>query len=374
MSSPSPPGDTKFRRWSHNQRLLAWAVGDWPFAYQSMVCATVWLIIGMGPATAAPELFVNLRYDVDPALPGCMGDSEFRSVVARQIGYDPYRISAALGVEVRVWPAEQGIEGVIDWSGPAHTRMGERHFDSGGRDCNAMLATMGFALAVQIQLMAREPVGEASLGSVDTDHPTESSASHRQPAADHNQVMSVAATSQVLASEERRASRAPSSPWSGMGGVGPSAGFGLGPDPIAQGRIFLSVASGQSAFELAAEASLPSTTRQEYGGGFRHQLLLGTAAGCGLRGSSSACAIIKLGRIGVQGVDVDKPASPGGFVAQVGLRLGYSLRLSDRLALVGHADALYLLTSWTVDVNHVAVWTMPRLGAVAGIDLAVRFW
>ena len=32
MSSPSPPGDTKFRRWSQNQRLLAWVVGGWLFA------------------------------------------------------------------------------------------------------------------------------------------------------------------------------------------------------------------------------------------------------------------------------------------------------------------------------------------------------
>jgi hypothetical protein len=102
--------------------------------------------------------------------------------------------------------------------------------------------------------------------------------------------------------------------------------------------------------------------------------VLGTVAACGLRGSTSACAIVKLGQIGVQGVGVDKPASPEGFVAQVGPRLAYSIGLGDHLALVGHADALYLLTSWTITVNHVAVWTMPRLGAVAGIDLAVRFW
>jgi len=40
---------------------------------------------------------------------------------------------------------------------------------------------------------------------------------------------------------------------------------------------------------------------------------------------------------------------------------------------MGHADALYLLTPWTVHVNHVVAWTMPRVGAVAGIDLAVKF-
>ena len=340
----------------------------------SMVCATVWLILGMAPARAAQELFINLKYDVEPGLSGCMGDSEFRSMVARQVGYDPYRAGAALGVEIRVRAADQGLQGTIDWSAPAHRRMGERHFASGGRDCSAMLATMGFALAVQIQLMAREPEGKASLETVGAEKGTEDDIPRNQPVADNSRIKAVSASPQAAAAEELPESSAPSTPWSGVGGGGPSAGLGLGPDPIAQGRLFLSVQFGQAALELGIEASLPSTTRQDYGGGFRHHLVLGTVAACGLRGSTSACAIVKLGQIGVQGVGVDKPASPEGFVAQVGPRLAYSIGLGDHLALVGHADALYLLTSWTITVNHVAVWTMPRLGAVAGIDLAVRFW
>jgi hypothetical protein len=358
---------------------------------QSIVWTTVWLILGVAPAEAAPELFVNLRYDVDPTLSGCMGEPDFRAMVARQVGYDPYHSNAALGVEVRVRPAEHGIRGAIDWSASAHRRLGERHFTSERQDCNTMLATMGFVLAVQLQLMVKEAVAEPSPGSMDTDHTSAPDARghqpsadtdhtsapdarRRQPTADSNRVVEVTAPPPAVASEEPPTSRSPITPWSGIAGIGPSAGFGLGPDPIAQGRLFLSVQAGQAAFELGGEASLPSTTRQDYGGGFRHRLVLGTAAACGLRGSSSACAVVKLGQIGAQGVAVDKPASPRGFLAQVGARIAYSLQLGDRLALVGHADALYLLTSWTVDVNQVAVWTMPRLGAVAGIDLAVRFW
>jgi hypothetical protein len=354
-----------------------------------IVWTTVWLILGVAPAEAAPELFVNLKYDVDPTLSGCMGESDFRAMVARQVGYDPYHSKAALGVEVRVRPAEHGIRGGIDWSASAHRQLGERHFSSESQDCNAMLATMGFVLAVQIQLMVRDAVAEPSPGAMDTDHTRASDARRHQPAADterpsaldarrhqptadSNRVVEATTSPPTVASEEPPTSRGP--PWSCMAGIGPSAGFGLGPDPIAQGRLFISVKDGHAAFELGGEASLPSTTRQDYGGGFRHRLVLGTAAACGLRGSSAACAVVKLGQIGAQGVGLDEPASPRALVAQVGARYAYFVRLGDRLALVGHADALYLLTSWTVDVNHLAVWTMPRLGAVAGIDLAVRFW
>ena len=158
-----------------------------------------------------------------------------------------------------------------------------------------------------------------------------------------------------------------------MAGLGPAVGIGLGPDPVAQGRLFFAVQYGMGSIELGAEASLPSTTRQPGGGGFRHQLILGSLAACGWYRSISACALTKLGRIQVQGIGVDEPASPAGFVAQVGPRLAYSLGLGEHVMLLGHVDALYLLTPWTVYVNHVAVWTMPRFAAVAGIDLAVNF-
>lgn len=315
----------------------------------SVVWVAAWLLLGLPtPARAAPGLFIDLKYDVDPALSDCMGDAEFRSLVARQVGYEPYRAGVDLGVEVRVRSAEHEIQGTIEWNSSAHGRIGERRFASESRECNAMLATMGFALAVQIQLMAMEPAAEPS---PETPHNEKADIPNAQPAAEHR-----------------------GRPVAASGGVGASTGLGLGPNPVAQGRLFLSLGFGRASSEVGVEATLPATTRQGYGGGFRHQLVLGTWAGCGLHRSSAACLVVKLGQLGVRGVGVDKPASPGGFLAQTGLRLGYSIGLGDHLVLVGHADALYALTAWTVEVNHVAVWTMPRLSALVGIDLALRFW
>jgi hypothetical protein len=67
------------------------------------------------------------------------------------------------------------------------------------------------------------------------------------------------------------------------------------------------------------------------------------------------------------------PSSPTGFVAQAGPRLAATLELGGQILLLGHADALFLLTPWTVELNHTAIWTMPRFGAALGIDLAARF-
>jgi hypothetical protein len=333
---------------------------------------SVWLLVASTHAQPLPRQSVDLTYEVDPALQDCPSAAEFRSIVAQRLGYDPVRAGSALSVDVRVQAAETGIQGAIDWSSSVEQRLGERRFASQSQDCHQMVTAMGFVLAVQIQLMATEPTAKGAPQSVETEPPTRRRAPPSQARPRGGRRVGAAAPPPQPPEVPARSAPA-STRWSAMAGLGPSVGFGLGPDPIAQGRLFLAVQYGKGSIELGAEASLPSKTRLPNGGGFRHQLILGSLAACGWHSSISACALAKLGRIQVQGMGVDKPASPAGLVAQVGPRLTYSLGLGDHLVLMGHVDALYLLTPWTVYVNHVAVWTMPRFGAVAGIDLAANF-
>ena len=125
-------------------------------------------------------------------------------------------------------------------------------------------------------------------------------------------------------------------------------------------------------FELGAEASLPATGRLDTGARFSQRLLLGTAAACAERGALAACAVAKLGGITVRGIDVDRSNSPTGFVAQVGPRLGWSYLMGDHVGLLARIDGLFLLTPWTVALNNVTAWTMPRIGASVGIDFFIR--
>lgn len=337
-----------------------------------MVCSA-WLLGSPAHAQPPARQFVNLEYEVDSALRGCPTAAEFRALIERQLGYDPYRPDSSLGVRVRVKSAETGIEGTIEWTSAAQKRVGERHFASPNRDCRDTTATMGFVVAVQIQLMATEPASE----SVPQPVPTEPTPDHDSPPgqapeqAGRMAVQPKKSTTGRLAQPMRPAESSP--PWSLTGGAGPAVGFGLGPDPVVEGRLFFGFELGQAALELGGEASLPATTRLASGAGFSHGLLLGTLAACGSYGSIAGCGVTKLGSIQVTGVGVDKPASPAGFVTLVGPRLMYSFRLDDHLVLSGRIEALYQLAPWSVVLNHVAVWSVPRLSTVAGIDFAARF-
>jgi hypothetical protein len=154
--------------------------------------------------------------------------------------------------------------------------------------------------------------------------------------------------------------------------VGGGLGAGLAPTWTALGRFLFAVHNGHWLFELGAEGSLPATGQLDTGARFSQRLLLGTAAGCAERGALAACAVAKLGGITVRGIDVDKSNSPTGFVAQVGPRLGGSYQLGNHVGLHARIDGLFLLTPWTVELNDVAAWTMPRFGVSAGIDLSIR--
>ena len=324
------------------------------------------LLAGRAQAQEPQEQLVDLKYDVDPVLQGCPGAVEFRSIVAGQLGYDPYRPGAALGVEVRVRAAESGLEGTIDWSAADANKLGERRFTSRNQDCREMMTTVGFVVAVQIQLMATE---KAKTSPPHSDN--EQSTHSQQDGADlPPPVRSVTLT---IRSFEVHPASSDSTKWTTLVGLGSSVAFGLAPHALVQGRLFLALQRGWVGLEAGAEASLPSTSRETYGGGHRDELFLGTLAACGYEGPFAACGVGKLGQILVRGTGVDKPASPSGFLAQVGPRLGYSLGLGNHLALLGRIEALYLLTPWTIDLNQVQVWRMPRFSGVAGIDLAARF-
>ena len=334
---------------------------------------TMCFMLAASRAHAAPELFVDLKYEIDPALQGCPSEGDFRSIVSQQLGYDPCRADATPSVVVRAQSVEHGIEGAIDWNAPTQNRVGERRFTSRSRDCHELMVAMGFVVAVQIQLLATDRTAEPASAPKAED--VESPA----PAASPAETESVAARPAPPAQPETPlpveipASPPRATPWSVIAGLGPAAGIGLGPNLTAQGRMFFALQRTAASIEFGAEASLPTTTRQTDGIGFRENLILGTVAACGHYRFASACALGKFGQIRVSGLGVDVPSFPTGFIAQAGPRVAATLGLGAQLLLLGHADALFLLTPWTVELNHTAIWTMPRFGAVLGVDLAARF-
>jgi hypothetical protein len=332
----------------------------------------VGLLLASSRAEATSQQGVALAYEVDPTLV-CPSVTDFRGILAQQLGYDPHRVDATSAVRVRVRPTEDGIEGLIDWSTPTEKHVGERRFESRSDECKRLIATVGFVVAVQLQLRAAEDTEE-----LDSDGVSDPSRPNRGITDESGQmnerIPQVAQLTLTAKSFEAPRSTAPNAMSRAlMGGLGPAIGLGLGPDPVALGRLFVAARRGWLGMEIGIERTLPSTNTESYGGGFEHAWTLGTLATCGWHGSAFACGVAKLGSLHVDGFGVDRPAAPNGFVMQIGPRVGYSLPLGDYILLLGRVEALYLLTPWTVDLNHVAVWSTPRMSALAGIDVAARF-
>lgn len=322
-------------------------------------------------AEQTSEQRVALSYLVAPELRDCPDVAEFRRLTAKQLGSDPFRADAILAVKVSVEPAETGLEGAIEWSTPTSDRGGERHFALPNRHCHDLVETMSFVLAVQLQLMADESQEGAPLPADRTDENGGAITSNQGAAATKSS--SAYGKKPGASDTSKPPPPARSSSRAIVVGAGPSVGFGLGPSPVAQGRLFVALELDRMTVELGGEMALRSTTRLDDRGGFYHGIVLSTLAACSRLGGLAACATAKLGRLHVEGFGIDRPEKPSGLLAQAGTRLQYSLRLGNSLVLSGHGDASYLLTPWTVDLNHVAAWTMPRLSAVVGIDTAVRF-
>src|SRR4051812_11079394 len=88
------------------------------------------------------------------AAPGCPDTEAFEAVVRGRLGYNPFRANANERVIVRIDAAGRALEGRIEWRDAAGGWIGEQIFPSRTGDCGELARAMGFALALQIQLMA----------------------------------------------------------------------------------------------------------------------------------------------------------------------------------------------------------------------------
>src|SRR5581483_11663466 len=95
--------------------------------------------------------------------------------------------------------------------------------------------------------------------------------------------------------------------------------------------LFFGVRRRDLSLEVGAEASLPSTSRQPDGSGFRHSTIGGSLAVCEHRGALSACLLGKVSQIRVSGMGVDQPRSPTEMAAQAGFRLAAAFPLGGPL-------------------------------------------
>src|SRR5712691_11639345 len=111
----------------------------WRLSGLAAVCGEIMLSTATGGARDTPQLVVALRYEIDPALPGCPTEAEVRAAVIRQVGYDPFRSQATRHVLAEMQASERGIDGQITWTDADGSKEGERRFVSPHRDCGELM-------------------------------------------------------------------------------------------------------------------------------------------------------------------------------------------------------------------------------------------
>lgn len=309
---------------------------------------------------------VRLEYQADEQS-GCVGEDQLRRMVTDQLGHDPFRPDADQRVAISIAKTEAGFHGRIVWTEPDGRQVGERNLLSRSRDCREIVANVAFAVTLQLQLVERggsnEP-GDAGSTGGQSPPPT-------GPQANPNPAI-----------PERPNLPAEGPPPSGPPtpdrlvlavGAGPAVGLGLTPDANAFGRLFVAARLRRLSAEVAADAALPATQHEPDGTAIDVDALGASAAGCGHLSFASACLLARLGLIRARGAGIALPSTSWGRFGQVGLRVAATSEVG-RFIVSAHADGLVMLSRWNVVLNDAAVWSVPRVGGLLGVDVALRFF
>ncbi|MEO7033455.1 MAG: hypothetical protein ABI548_06255 [Polyangiaceae bacterium] len=308
----------------------------------------------------AKPLVVTLEYDAPETCPQV---GEFKAIVVKRLGRDPFVEQAPDRVSVVVWPTDDALTGKLVWRESAVNRAGEQTFPSKTSHCAEVIGAIGFALALQIQLLEMDGSGAhesdsrtSELGSV----PSTDTAPRRTPRSRESLVQHAVPEQRTL-------------PPTFSAGAGAAVVNGITSRLVSTARLFADVHWAFTAVELGAEASAPVTTRRADGGGVSQWNLLSTVAGCGLVDRWRGCMVVKAGMLHVAGHDVDVERSANAALVQGGLRLAWSQKLSARAYISLRGEGLVNLTRWSVTLDHVPVWSAPRVAFASGLDFIVLF-
>lgn len=317
-------------------------------------------------ANAAIDTRVTLDYQSDPQ-GGCVGEDQLRRMVTDQLGHDPFRPDADQRVAVIIAKTDAGFQGRIVWRDAGGRSVGERLFSSRSHDCEEIAANLAFAVALQLQLVERGASSDAGAGGTTPAQPPPKTTGQPDRAP-------------VIAERPNAAAESPGVPGQAPParlvlavGAGPAVGLGMAPDATTFGRLFLVARFRRLSAEVAVDAALPVTQRQLDGTGVVVSAMGSSAAGCGHVSLVSACVLGRIGWIRARGVDVAEPSTSWGRFAEIGMRLAATREFGRFMASI-HADGLVMLSRWNVVLNDAVVWSVPRIGGVVGLDVALRFF
>jgi hypothetical protein len=327
------------------------------------------LVLAASPrrADAATDTVVQLDYQADEQS-GCVGEDELRRMVTAQLGHDPFRPDADQRVAISIARTDAGFRARIVWTEADGRQVGERLLSSRNRDCHEIAANVAFAVALQLQLVDRGAPNDAGDAGADAERPPP------KPAGEADRT----------AAPKPEAPTVPTGPSdvpvpvepTGLSlavGAGPAVGIAMTPEATAFGRLFVVASGRRFSAEIAGDAALASTLRESDGTGIVVTAMGSSAAGCAHVSVVSACVLGRLGWLRARGMGITMPKTSWGQFTEVGLRLAATREFGRFIASV-HADGLMMLSNWNVVFKDAVVWSVPRVGGIVGLDVALRFF
>jgi hypothetical protein len=325
------------------------------------------------PKPAERAFTASLQYVAPPACPSVR---EFEAIVTGRLGFDPFSHDAKKHVLVSIVD-DGSLLGRLEWRDENRNWAGDQTFPVRNHDCAELAHTMGFALAVQINLLTTEQPPAAATGEAgeagEAREDATAEASRATKAASATPVAAERAEGGDVAAAPSANERRSGKRWAFSLGAGASLGVGLLPHPTALGRVFASAAWGHASLELGGELSTSAGASRADGAGFSGHAWLASAAASGTWGPWSVGVLAKGGVVNVAGERVDVPASPRGKVFLAGVRVGARQRLGEVLFFAERLEGLANLTRWTVTLDQLPVWTAPVLAGTVGFDVGAIF-
>lgn len=287
---------------------------------------------------------VRFAFELQDGNDTCPDEAKLRAGVTARLGYDAFDASADETLKVGLQRSGRELEALITITDGQGQLRAERRLVSRQGDCVELAASVELAVSIAIdpfRVAAQPP-----------------------PAAE---------PAPVPATPAPVAPSAPAPPPL-LGQIKAGAVLGQGSAPARTLGFVLGGGARRGRWSLGLEARFDVPRSHELPvGEIRSYALMGSLAPCVHVHGLAACALFTAGALYAQGRGLASPQQVTRSTLAAGARLAYALPLSRRFSLLFHGDATTPLHIAELQVDHVAVWTTPRLALALGIDLALDF-
>jgi hypothetical protein len=361
LKSAGLAGAAGSRRWAARRRGQTVGMLD-----KVLLLGLVALPLPLSAQTAERPL-TRLRYSRAAVPPDCPDQTELRDAVAGQLGYDPFWEDAPRTLSVQLASDEQ-LHAKLELRDGSGRLLGARLLTAERQDCRGLAAALVLAIDIAIDPLFRSrPRAPAAVPAPGPGSPTPAivvAPPASAPATGGSAPPRGAISSPAAAARRGVNLRA---------SVGVSAWLGAAPTVTMAVAAQLGLRWRLFSCGLEGRVDLPSQTQTAEVGSVQTQLLLGMLVPCLHYRFLAACALLSLGALRGEGVEVAQPRQQTTLYSSAGLRLAAELRLVKSVHLRPHLDLLGVLTRTELRVGDTQVWSTPPVAGAVGLDVMASF-